>query len=91
MTRFLRFGLAFRWRPAAATWLAAFAIASGDLAASILVVPPGITTIPVRVFGLLHSGVDDQVAGICLTTVWGFAAIGGLLLWLLRPAQRRLG
>ncbi|MCA9120763.1 MAG: iron ABC transporter permease [Planctomycetaceae bacterium] len=91
VTRFLRFGLAFRWRPAAATWLAAFAIASGDLAASILVVPPGITTIPVRVFGLLHSGVDDQVAGICLTTVWGFAAIGGLLLWLLRPAQRRLG
>lgn len=87
VARFIRIGLPGRWRSLTAAWLAAFAVASGDLAASILVVPPGVTTIPVRVFGLLHSGVDDQVAGICLTTVWGFYAIGGLLVWLLRPPK----
>ena len=87
VVRFIRIGLPSRWRSLACAWLAALAVASGDLAASILVVPPGVTTIPVRVFGLLHSGVDDRVAGICLTTVWGFGAIGGLLLWLMRPAK----
>lgn len=87
VTRFMQIGLPLRWRSVAAAWLAAFAVASGDLAASILVVPPGVTTMPVRVFGLLHSGVDDQVAGICLTTVWGFVVIGGFILWLLRPRE----
>ncbi|HUG66448.1 MAG TPA: hypothetical protein VMM76_01775 [Pirellulaceae bacterium] len=87
VARFIRIGLPSRWRALASAWLGAFAVASGDLAASILVVPPGVTTIPVRVFGLLHSGVDDQVAGICLTTVWGFAATGGLILWLMRPGK----
>lgn len=87
VARFIRIGLPSRWRAVASAWCGAFAVASGDLAASILVVPPGITTIPVRVFGLLHSGVDDQVAGICLTTVWGFAAAGGLIIWLMRPGR----
>ncbi|MBI2478556.1 MAG: hypothetical protein HYV60_07935 [Planctomycetia bacterium] len=87
VARLMRIGLPSRWRSLASAWLAAFAVASGDLAASILVIPPGITTVPVRVFGLLHSGVDDQVAGICLTTVWGFVVIGGLILWLMTPRK----
>lgn len=87
--RLFRIGLPSRWRSVAVAWLAAFAVAAGDLAASILVIPPGVTTIPVRVFGLLHSGVDDQVAGICLTTVWGFAGIGAAVLWLMRAAIRK--
>ena len=90
IARFFRIGLPSRWRSLAGACLAAFAVASGDLAASILVVPPGVTTIPVRVFGLLHSGVDDQVAGICLTTVLGFGAVGVLLLWLMRPAKNAI-
>jgi iron(III) transport system permease protein len=86
LARLLRIGLPCRWRSVAGAWLAALAVAAGDLAASILVVPPGVTTITVRVFGLLHSGVDDQVAGICLTTVSGFAVVGTLILWLMKPA-----
>ncbi|MBL8830682.1 MAG: hypothetical protein JNM18_27155 [Planctomycetaceae bacterium] len=38
----------------------------GDVAGSILVLPPGIMTLSVRVFGLLHYGVEDEVAGICV-------------------------
>lgn len=72
-----RFGLA-------AAWLAVFATATGDLACSILVVPPGVTTVPIRVFGLIHAGVDDQVAGLCLIMFAGVAAAVAAALWLLR-------
>ena len=72
-----RFGLA-------AAWLAVFASATGDLACSILVVPPGVTTVPIRVFGLIHAGVDDQVAGLCLLMFVGVAAAVAVVLWLLR-------
>ena len=56
-------------------WLVALAVALGDLAASILVVPAGVKTLSIEVFGLLHYGVQDQVAGICLALVATFAAI----------------
>lgn len=80
VVRFWRIGVLQHRLTLGGAWLAAFAVATGDLAASILVIPPGVSTIPVRVFGLLHSGVDDQVAGICLTNVAGFVIIGGLCL-----------
>jgi ABC-type spermidine/putrescine transport system permease subunit II len=54
------------------------------LACSILVVPPGVTTVPIRVFGLIHAGVDDQVAGLCLLLFVGVAAAVAAVLWLLR-------
>jgi iron(III) transport system permease protein len=69
--------LPMRWHAAAVAWLAALAISLGDLAASILVAPPGATTISIRVFGLLHYGVEDQAAGICLAMIAMFA----LLAW----------
>jgi len=56
-----------------AVWIAglsAFAIGCGDLSATILVTPPGLFTVSSRVFGLLHAGVDDLTAGLCLT-LWG--------------------
>jgi ABC-type Fe3+ transport system permease subunit len=50
-------------------WCAAVAAAVGDLAATLLVTPPGVNTLAMRIFGLLHAGVDDQVAGISLANV----------------------
>lgn len=91
LTKFLRIGLASHRRSLAVAWLASYAVASGDVSASILVRPPGVTTVPVRVFELLHSGVDDRVAGICLTTFCTFAAIGGLIMVLMRPTKIRIG
>ena len=67
--RFFRVALpCWAWALAVA-WLVAFAVAMGDLAATILVVPPGVTTLAIRIFGLLHYGVEDQVAGICLAQI----------------------
>jgi iron(III) transport system permease protein len=62
----------------ALAWLVAFAVALADLAATILVVPPGMATLPVHVFGLLHAGVEDQVAGICLAQVLLFALLAAV-------------
>jgi iron(III) transport system permease protein len=56
-------------------WLLAFAVALADLAASILVVPPGVTTLSIQIFNLLHYGVYDRVAGICLALVGCFAIL----------------
>jgi iron(III) transport system permease protein len=62
-------------RPAIAAALAAgIAIALAELSATLLVLPPGVTTISVRVFQLLHYGVDDRVAALSLAI---FSLIAG--------------
>lgn len=76
LNRFARIALPQRLSVLAAVWWLSFVLATGDLAASILVMPPGTaTTIQIRVFGLVHAGVDHQVAGISLVV----AAAYGLL------------
>jgi iron(III) transport system permease protein len=72
----------------AAVWLIGFAVSFADLSASVLVAPPGVTTLPVRIFGLLHAGVDDQVAGIGLNLLAGGALIATVIVWLLARASR---
>ena len=74
-TRLFRIALPSRLAALALAWLVAMAVALGDLAASVLVVPPGVTTLSIRLFGLLHYGVEDQVAGICLVQVVVFTAV----------------
>jgi iron(III) transport system permease protein len=66
LARFVRIVLPQRMPAVGVAWLVAFAIAAGELDASILVIPPGIITLPIQVFGLIHYGVDDQVAGVSL-------------------------
>jgi iron(III) transport system permease protein len=77
-----RLWLAIRQRPLAVmlAGLAAFMISLGELGATILVVPPGIEPLSVRIFGLLHYNVEDQVAAITLMLVLMFGAASYLLL-----------
>jgi iron(III) transport system permease protein len=83
--RLLRIALPQRWPAAAAAWLIGFAIAVGELAATVLVIPPQQSTaISVRVFQLLHYGVDDRVAAICLVMVAAIATLTGIAAVLLR-------
>jgi iron(III) transport system permease protein len=81
---FWRIALPQRWPAMVAAWLAAFAIAAGDLAWGQLVRPAGMDLIQRRVFGLMHSGVEEQVAAISLVNVIAYAVLAGLILWLLR-------
>ena len=64
-----------RWPALVAAWLVGLAMSIGELAATVLVVPPGPTTISVRIFSLIHYGVDDRVASICLALVLGLVAL----------------
>jgi iron(III) transport system permease protein len=81
-----RIALPQRWPAVAAAWLIGFAIAVGELAATILVMPPqrGATALSIQIFQLLHYGVDDRLAAICLVTVFGIAAITGIAAALLK-------
>jgi iron(III) transport system permease protein len=66
----------------AVAWLVSFAWSLGELDASLLVAPPGVQTLAVHIFGLLHFGVEDQVAGICLALYLMAQLLTGLV-WLL--------
>jgi len=84
--RLLQIALPQRWPAVAAAWLVGFAIAFGELAATVLVLPPDRSTaITVRVFQLLHYGADDRVAAISLLVaviVAGITLAGAALVWL---------
>jgi iron(III) transport system permease protein len=84
--RLLRIALPQRWPAVAAAWLISFAIAVGELAATILVMPPerGRTALSIQIFQSLHYGVDDRVAAICLVTVFAIAALTGIAAALLK-------
>jgi iron(III) transport system permease protein len=81
-----RLALALRLRitAIALAWAAAFVVALGELAATILVVPPGVTTLAVHIFGLLHYNVEDQVAAISLALIALHAAAALVLFSILR-------
>lgn len=61
-----------------AAWLLSAAVAFGDLSHSLLVIPPGMDTIQRRLFGLVHAGVDEQVAAVSLLMVAGYAGAAAL-------------
>jgi iron(III) transport system permease protein len=50
----------------AAAWVAAFIFAFGELGATVLVAPPGETTLPVRIYTLIANTPSSQVAALAL-------------------------
>lgn len=46
--------------------LVTLAVAVGELCASVLVMPPGVTTVATEIFSLIHYGAEDALAGLCL-------------------------
>jgi len=85
--RLLRIGLPQRPAAVLVAWLVALAVAWGDLAASVLVLPPGTHTLAWRISSLVHFGVDDQLAGISLWLMTLFAILGAAVLWLIRKVE----
>ncbi len=63
-----------------------FALAMGELGATLMVVPPGRATLTMRIYNYLHYGATDTVAGLCLVLaatvlVAGFLAVTAIRLW----------
>ncbi len=88
VAQFWRVALPLRRPGVAAGLVAALAVAVGELSATLLVVPPGAMTISVRVFQLLHYGVDDRVAAFCLS-IFGILAMAVLAAWAVSSVVRR--
>jgi iron(III) transport system permease protein len=81
----LQIAMPQRWPAVAAAWLVGFAVAVGELAATVLVLPPQkYTAISVRVFQMLHYGVDDRLAAICLVMIFGIGTLTGIAATLLK-------
>ncbi|MFM8252183.1 MAG: ABC transporter permease [Planctomycetota bacterium] len=79
-----------------ASGLLAWVLAAGDVTVSILLLPPGETTVAIRTFQLVHAGVDDRLAGLTLATILMFGCLGVLIRgsmiggtgWLRGPGER---
>jgi len=65
-------------------WLIGLALALGDFTATSLVVPPGVETLSIHIFNLVHYGVEDQVAGICLALFAAFSLLAAVVAALAR-------
>ncbi|HEU5090774.1 MAG TPA: ABC transporter permease subunit, partial [Roseiflexaceae bacterium] len=93
--RLLAIALPQRTAAVGVAWLVAFAVAMGDLAATILVVPPGVMTVANLLFDRLHGAQEDDVAGIALSLVLLFAAMALVASWLagawIRKVEREIG
>ncbi len=63
----------------AAGALAAAVIAAGELGTSALVSPPGVQTLAVRLFSLIHYGADAAVAATALMGMGGVMILGCLI------------
>ena len=74
--QFLRVVLPLSLRPLLAAWAIAFAIGLGELPATNLAAPPGVSQMPVSVliWGLLHTGVESHLAGVALIMLMVVAA-----------------
>ena len=75
LTRFWRIALPQRLSALGVAWLVAFAVCLGDLAATILVVPPGVMLLSNLIFDRLHGAQEDDVSSICLALIIVFALI----------------
>ncbi|HEY1601193.1 MAG TPA: ABC transporter permease subunit [Pirellulales bacterium] len=90
-TTFRRVALPQRRFTILISWWVALAVAVGEMGATILVTPPGIEPLSVRISGLLHYGVEDQVAGICLALALAFIVLSALLVLLANRWTRTAG
>ena len=70
-------------RVLALAWLVVFVFSLGEFGVSLLVVPPGQATLPIRVYNLMHYGATDIVAALSLVAL-GLAAAGVALFGALR-------
>jgi iron(III) transport system permease protein len=59
-----------------AAWGVAFVFALGELPATNILLPPGLTTIATLVWALLHTGVESHLAGVGLILLLIFGAVG---------------
>lgn len=69
--------------------LICFALTLGDPGAAVLLLPPGETTIAVRLMTLMHYAPQREVSALCLLGAFPPAALAGIAVWwVVRTRQR---
>jgi iron(III) transport system permease protein len=67
------------------------ALAMGELGATLIVVPPGCATVSMKIYGYLHYGASQAVAGLCLLVAAVTAMTGALVAVALTNRRSRAG
>lgn len=75
------------WLPLMAPGLLAasflcFALTLGELGATLIIAPPGMATLTMRLYNLLHYGATELVAGLCLLMTVATVVTGALVMLL---------
>ncbi len=70
--------LPLMWPVVIGIWGLSFVLCMGELDATALVCPPGVTTLPVRIFSLMHYGPSRLVAALSVITVIVILACAGV-------------
>ena len=52
-----------------AAFFIVFILAFGELGTTLLVMPPGRETIPIKIYNLMHYGAEDLVAALCIILI----------------------
>ena len=65
-----------------------FALSAGELGATLLVIPPGLETVTIRMYNYLHYGSSGAVAGLGLVMTALMLAAGGMAVAAMRGWSR---
>ena len=60
-----------------AAFFIGFILSIGDLGTTLLIMPPGKTTLPVKIYNLMHYGAEQMVAALCLILIGIILAFSG--------------
>ena len=90
-TRFFRFGVMGNWVALTGCWLISFACSFGELSASQIVRPAGIDTVPRKMLGDLHAGVNELTAGITIVTASMIVVVSLTGWWFIRLNRGAIG
>jgi iron(III) transport system permease protein len=67
-----------------ASFLVVFILTTGELGATLLVSPPGRSTLTMRIYNYMHYGSSQMIAGLCLTMLALSLSIGLIVYRLFR-------
>ena len=91
VTRLSRFGLTENRRALIGCWFVTFALSFGELSASQIVRPAGMDTVPRKMLGDLHAGVNEMTAGITIVTAFTVVVISLVGWYFIRLNHRSVG
>jgi iron(III) transport system permease protein len=64
-----------------------FILSLGELAATIIVVPPGKSTLTIKIYNYLHYGSSSQVAGLCLVILLAVLSVTAFITAILHKTR----